>query len=274
MLKFIVIVSVFIIFAALVLFETNPGRMAGRALFGSSFNMALHKWRQSARTYKVPGKGNQPPTVRKPKDLAALLAARGAVPGDPVFIRIFKAESRLEIWIKPKTSRGRYVLLTRYPVCAWSGRLGPKLKQGDKQAPEGFYQVSRGQLNPKSRYFRSFNLGYPNRFDRSHGRTGDFLMVHGNCVSAGCYAMTDPVMADIWTLVTQALKNGQGRFDVHVFPFRMNALNMMLYKNNRWFPFWQNLKEGYDAFEQTRIPPGFGVHDGRYVISQVSSRQN
>lgn len=197
-------------------------------------------------------------------DLAALkqrLADKGLELGAPVFVRIFKKEARLEVWLKKDE---RFAYFAAYPICFYSGRLGPKLKQGDRQAPEGFYTVASHQLNPNSREHLAFNLGYPNPFDRAHGRTGDFLMVHGGCASIGCYAMTDPVIDEIWALVTAALRGGQGRFHVHALPFRMTDLNMLRYRSHKWATFWQDLKQGYDLFEATGLPPLVSVCGERY----------
>jgi murein L,D-transpeptidase YafK len=200
-------------------------------------------------------------------DLAAFdrrLAERGVTLGAPVFIRIFKLEFELELWLK----RGdRFELFATYPICRWSGALGPKLYEGDRQAPEGFYAVDAKALNPNSRWHRSFNLGYPNALDRAYGRTGSYLMVHGGCGSVGCYAMTDPVIDEIWRLVTAALQGGQPRFHVHVFPFRMTPEQLVERDRPRWARFWRDLKAGYDAFETTRLPPKVSVCDGRYAVS-------
>jgi murein L,D-transpeptidase YafK len=200
-------------------------------------------------------------------DLAAFdrrLAEHGVALGVPVFIRIFKLEFELELWMK----RGdRYELFATYPICRWSGALGPKLYEGDRQAPEGFYTVDAAALNPDSRWHRSFNLGFPNALDQSYGRTGSYLMVHGGCGSVGCYAMTDPVIDEIWRLVTAALKAGQPRFHVHVFPFRMTEERLRERNRPRWARFWRDLKVAYDAFETTRLPPKVSVCKGRYVLS-------
>jgi murein L,D-transpeptidase YafK len=204
-------------------------------------------------------------------DLARLderLAAHGVALGVPIYIRIFKLESELELWVRQD---GRFVRLASYPMCLWSGRLGPKLKEGDRQAPEGFYTVSAEQLNPNSRWHRSFNLGYPNVLDRAHGRTGSLLMVHGGCQSVGCYAMTDPVVDEIWRLVTAALDKGQTQFAVHVFPFRMTERNLRLRRGYQWESFWADLKRGYDLFEQAKVPPLVSVCKGRYVFAPGSS---
>jgi murein L,D-transpeptidase YafK len=192
------------------------------------------------------------------------LAVQGVKPGVPVFIRIFKLESELELWVEKD---GRFVRFATYPICLWSGRLGPKEREGDRQAPEGFYTVASEQLNPNSRWHRSFNLGFPNAFDQAHGRTGSFLMVHGGCGSIGCYAMTDPAVDEIWRMVTAALEAGQPRFPVHVFPFRMTERNLKLRKGYPWEGFWAELKQGYDLFEANRIPPLVSVCRGRYVFA-------
>ncbi|MFP3943971.1 MAG: L,D-transpeptidase family protein [Alphaproteobacteria bacterium] len=192
-----------------------------------------------------------------------LLARAQAEAGAPVFIRIFKRESELELWLKGESGYG---LVKTYPICAWSGHLGPKLKQGDRQAPEGFYRVVARALNPASRFHLSFNLGYPNEYDRAHGRTGDWLMVHGNCVSIGCYAMTDRGIEEIYTLVEAALENGQPAVPVHIFPFRMTDANMARASRSRWIGFWRNLKTGYDLFERTKRPPDVRVRNKAYVF--------
>lgn len=195
--------------------------------------------------------------------LDARLAAKGLSLGDPLFIRIFKRESRLELWMR---GDGGFRLFATYPICYWSGTFGPKLAEGDRQAPEGFYSVGRGQLNPNSRWHRSFNLGFPNLFDRLHGRTGSYLMVHGGCSSVGCYAMTNPVIDEIWRLVIAALDNGQKRIAVHAFPFRLSDRQLAMRSEMRWAPFWRELKRGYDLFEATAVPPRVSVCRGRYVV--------
>jgi len=194
------------------------------------------------------------------------LKAVGAVKGDPVYIRIFKSEAMLEVWIE---ADGRYVHLKDYPVCAYSGKLGPKLREGDRQAPEGFYRVYRKQLNPNSRFHLAFNLGYPNAYDRAHKRTGSYLMVHGNCVSIGCYAMTDRKIEEIYSLVKAALDHGQTYVPVHIFPFHMDEETMAEYSHYRWYDFWMKLKEGYDYFEVEERPPYVDVVNGDYVISEA-----
>lgn len=198
-------------------------------------------------------------------DLAKLderLKKQGFKLGDPVFLRILKGEAVLELWMK---RQDKFELFATYPICAWSGRLGPKRAEGDRQSPEGFYTISKGQLNPNSSYHLAFNLGYPNAFDRAHKRTGAYLMVHGACASIGCYAMTDDVIDEVWRLVTAALNNGQTRISVHAYPFRLTNTRLAAFD---WHPsarFWRDMKRAYDLFEETRIPPEIAVCHKRYV---------
>jgi murein L,D-transpeptidase YafK len=193
----------------------------------------------------------------------AELRQNGLALGQSVLIRVFKEESLLEVWMK----RGeRFELFKTYPICAWSGGLGPKLKEGDGQSPEGFYFVSKKQLNPASKYFLAFNLGFPNAFDRAQGRTGSALMVHGSCVSIGCYAMTDAGIGEIYAIVEAALDAGQMSIQVQAYPFRMTLSNLSSNAQSRWAPFWENLAEGDALFARTGLPPDVYVCGDRYVF--------
>ena len=203
------------------------------------------------------------PTI-SPK-LARELKAKGFSEQDPVLVRIFKQESEFEVW--KRKPNGQYALFKTYPICRWSGKLGPKRQVGDRQAPEGFYHVSLGALNPRSQYYVSFNLGFPNRLERALGYTGDALMVHGACSSSGCYALTDQQMAEIYPIVQKALESGQGRFQVQAFPFRMTAENMKRHAGNPNMSFWKNLKTGYDYFETTKREPKVAACNGKYVFN-------
>jgi murein L,D-transpeptidase YafK len=197
----------------------------------------------------------------------SLLAKKGMAPGAPMFVRIFKEESELEVW--KARDDGRYYHFKTYPICNWSGELGPKLEKGDKQAPEGFYTVAQTQMKPDSQFYLAFNLGYPNAYDRAHNRTGDALMVHGKCKSAGCYAMTDALAEEIYALARESFKGGQPNFEVHAFPFRMTNEKLARFKGHRWYPFWATLKQGYDYFEINRVPPTVAVCERRYVVNVV-----
>ncbi len=184
--------------------------------------------------------------------------------GAPVFLRIFKQERTLEVWL---AKGDEFTLFKEYEICCYSGDLGPKLRTGDLQSPEGFYFVPPGRLNPASQFHLSFDLGYPNAYDRAHGRTGSYLMVHGDCVSIGCYAMTDASIEEIYALVDGAFRGGQPFVRVHIFPFHMDAANLEAQASSPWADFWKNLKEGYDWFERCGRPPNVEVLEKRYVFS-------
>ena len=189
----------------------------------------------------------------------------------PILVRIFKQESELEVWKEDKT--GRFALLKTYPICRWSGDLGPKIRQGDRQAPEGFYTITPGLMNPNSNYYLAINTGFPNAYDRANGRTGAFLMIHGDCSSAGCYAMTDEQVAEIYALARELFFGGQKSFQIQAYPFKMTPLNMAKHRNSPNMAFWKMLKEGYDHFEVTRHEPKVDVCEKRYVFdAELSSK--
>ena len=198
------------------------------------------------------------------KEAQMLLGRKGMDTNTPIFIRIFKEESELEVW--KARADGRFYHYKTYPICNWSGDLGPKIQQGDKQAPEGFYTVSTEQLKPDSLYHLAFNLGYPNAYDRSLGRTGQYVMIHGKCKSAGCYAMTDALVEEIYALGRDALRGGQTSIAVHAFPFRMTNEKLARYRTHKWFAFWSTMKQGYDYFEVNHVPPTIAVCERRYVV--------
>ena len=185
----------------------------------------------------------------------------------PVYLRIFKEESELEVWKARKG--GRYVLVKTYPICNWSGALGPKQALGDKMAPEGFYTLSADSLKPDSKYHLALNVGYPNALDRALGRTGDFIMVHGNCVSIGCFAMTDGLIEEIYAFVRDAMAGGQDRVPVHIFPFRMNEPALARHADHPSAQSWTPLKEAYDDFATSNLVPRIAMCDKRYVVNPV-----
>jgi murein L,D-transpeptidase YafK len=183
----------------------------------------------------------------------------------PTAIRIYKEENTLEVWKEDRT--GKFALLKSYSICKFSGKLGPKIMQGDYQAPEGFYDITPQQMNPNSSQYLAFNTGYPNAFDRSLGRTGSFLMVHGGCSSVGCYAMTDYQMEEIYGLAEEAFKGGQDKIQLAAFPFRMTTQNLARHADNPNTPFWEMIKSGDDTFFATGRPPSVAVCDQRYVFN-------
>jgi murein L,D-transpeptidase YafK len=189
----------------------------------------------------------------------------------PILMRVFKEESELEVW--KQDDSGRFALFRTYPICRWSGELGPKIKTGDRQAPEGFYTITPGLMNPNSSQYLSINTGFPNAYDRANGRTGSFLMIHGGCSSAGCYAMTDEQMAEIYALAREAFFGGQASFQLQAYPFRMTALNMARYRNSPHMAFWRMLKQGHDHFEVTHLAPRIDVCEKRYVFDAETAER-
>jgi len=202
-------------------------------------------------------------TARIQPALEQALKTRGLQLGSPIFLRIFKATKELEVWVVAADSFQHF---RTYEICRFSGNLGPKLREGDLQAPEGFYFVAPRHLNPHSRFHLSFDLGYPNAYDRAHHRTGSALFVHGSCVSIGCYAMTDAGIEEIYTLADAAFRQGQQFFRVHVFPFRLTEHALEQHLESPWLEFWHNLKQGYDSFESRRWPPDVRVVERKYTF--------
>lgn len=200
-----------------------------------------------------------------PPYLVKQLKKKGFKVGGHIMSRLFKDEDRFEVWMEKD---GRFKFFKSYSICKWSGVLGPKVREGDNQAPEGFYVVSPAQMNPRSKYYLSFNLGYPNFYDRAHGRTGAHLMVHGECSSRGCYALTNANIEEVYLLARDAFKNGQRRFHVQAFPFRLNEFNLNKHKDSKWIGFWRNLAEGDAIFKRTKLPPKMSVVNKRYVFSE------
>jgi murein L,D-transpeptidase YafK len=198
-------------------------------------------------------------------ELQALMAEKGMRTHAPILLRAFKKESELEVW--KLASSGRYELLKTFPMCRWSGQLGPKVREGDRQVPEGFYAITPQAMNPNSNFYLSFNVGYPNEFDRAHGRNGSLIMVHGDCSSRGCYAMTDKQIADIYALTREAFAGGQRQVQMQSLPFRMTAENLARYRSDPNIAFWKNLKQGSDHFEVTRREPRVNVCGRKYVFN-------
>lgn len=206
---------------------------------------------------------------RVKESLTAELTKLGLHWGDPIFIRVLKEEKTLEVFMKDRKS-GKFILFRRYETAAMSGVLGPKLREGDFQVPEGFYYASASSMRPDSNFHLALNCGYPNAYDIAHQRTGTYIMIHGARASIGCVAMTDALIEEIYTLSAAALAGGQKLIRIHFFPFRMTADRMKREENNPWYPFWNNLKEGYDWFETQQIPPDAAVENKRYVFRNES----
>jgi murein L,D-transpeptidase YafK len=213
----------------------------------------------------VSGRHMQPLSER----LLADLESKNMAKESPILVRIFKEESELEVWKEDKT--GRFALLRTYPICRWSGELGPKIREGDRQAPEGFYTITPSLMNPNSQWYLAINTGFPNAYDRANGRSGAFLMIHGDCSSRGCYAMTDEQIGEIYSLARESFFGGQKSFQIQAYPFRMTPLNMARHRDSPHMAFWKMIKQGYDHFEVTRLEPKVDVCEKRYVFDAQSS---
>jgi murein L,D-transpeptidase YafK len=228
--------------------------VAGAALSGCQDSGGLHS-----------GKAWRP----IPSEMIALMEQKGTTKHSPILVRAFKKEAELEIW-KMKAD-GTYTHLKTYPVCRWSGQLGPKKREGDRQVPEGFYSVSPGLMNPNSAFYLAFNIGYPNAYDRAHGYTGGLIMVHGDCSSSGCFAMTNEQIAEIYAIAREAFAGGQRNIQIQSMPFRMTPENLARYRLDPNMKFWNEIKEGYDHFEVTKREPQVAFCGRRYVFNATSA---
>ena len=215
--------------------------------------------------YDIPGRAMKELSPQ----MLATLHQKNMPQDSPLLIRVFKEESELEVW-KQDTS-GRYALLKIYPICRWSGDLGPKVKEGDRQAPEGFYPITPGLMNPNSNYYLAINTGFPNAYDRANNRHGAFLMIHGDCSSRGCYAMTDEEIGEIYSLARESFLGGQKEVQLQAYPFHMTPANLARHRNNPNLAFWQMIKEGDDHFQVSHLEPKINVCERRYVFDGVSS---
>jgi murein L,D-transpeptidase YafK len=182
-----------------------------------------------------------------------------------IYIRIIKQLDLMEVWAKKGS---RYELFKRYSICYYSGGLGTKINRGDGKSPEGFYTVGAKQLNPVSNYHLAINIGYPNKLERLKSYTGDAIMIHGNCASIGCYAMTNPTIEEIYTLAYKALEAGQPNIGVDIFPFRMTDEHMKEFEKSPYIAFWKTMKPGYDLFEKNHLPPVVSVVNKQYAFGK------
>jgi len=201
-------------------------------------------------------------------EMLSLIEQQNMMKESPILVRLFKEESELEVW--KQDNSGRYALLKVYPICRWSGDIGPKIKEGDRQAPEGFYAITPGLMNPNSNYYLAINTGFPNAYDRANNRHGAFLMIHGDCSSRGCYAMTDEQIGEIYSLAREAFLGGQKEFQLQAYPFRMTPANLARHRNNPNLAFWKMIKEGYDHFEVSHLEPKVDVCERRYVFDAAA----
>jgi murein L,D-transpeptidase YafK len=209
---------------------------------------------------KLPAKATKPLSP----ELLSLLRQKQMPARSPILMRVFKEEAELEVWKQDST--GRFEILKTYPICRWSGDLGPKLREGDRQAPEGFYRITPNLMNPNSNYYLAINTGFPNSFDKANGREGSLLMIHGDCLSVGCFAMTDGQISEIYSLARDSFLGGRPSFQVQAYPFRLTPANLARHRNNRNLVFWKMLKIGNDHFEATHLEPKVDVCNRLYVF--------
>ena len=205
-------------------------------------------------------------------EMISLLQAKNMPKDSPILVRLFKEESELEVWKQDTT--GLFQLLKTYPICRWSGDLGPKLQAGDRQAPEGFYAITPGLMNPNSNYYLAINVGFPNSFDKANKRDGSLLMIHGDCSSRGCYAMTDEQISEIYSLARDVFLGGLPSFQVQAYPFRLTPANLARHRNSPNLAFWQMLKIGNDHFETTHLEPKVNVCNRAYVFDAQADRKS
>jgi murein L,D-transpeptidase YafK len=208
-------------------------------------------------------------TKELPPELLSLLRQKKMPKYSPIVVRVFKEEAELEVWKQDST--GLFQILKTYPICRWSGDLGPKLHEGDRQAAEGFYAITPGLMNPNSNFYLAINVGYPNSFDKANKRDGSLLMIHGDCSSSGCYAMTDEQISEIYSLARDSFLGGRPSFQVQAYPFRLTPANLARHRTNPALAFWKMLKIGNDHFETTHLEPKVDVCNRLYVFDAQPS---
>ncbi len=213
---------------------------------------------------KAPPKLPAKATKKLPPELLSLLRDKKMPIHSPILVRVFKEEAELEVWKQDST--GRFQILKTYPICRWSGDLGPKLREGDRQTPEGFYRVTPELMNPHSSYYLAMNIGYPNSFDKANNRDGSLIMIHGDCWSIGCHAMTDEQISEIYALARESFLGARQSFQVQAYPFRLTPANLARHRNNSNLAFWKMLKIGNDHFEATHLEPKVDVCNRAYVF--------
>lgn len=201
------------------------------------------------------------------EELSSLLIAKGFEPNKiKIFIRAFKSEQKLEVWVS-KYEKEEFILLKEYKIVTSSGNLGPKRKQGDLQVPEGFYKIDK--FNPVSNFYLSLGVNYPNQSDRILGskKLGGDIYIHGSNVTIGCMPLTDEKIKELYVLGVQARNAGQNNIYIHIFPFELKNDKIEKYKSNINYLLWKNLKEGYDYFNQFKKIPYIQIaNDGSYKI--------
>ena len=202
--------------------------------------------------------------VVKELPLTEQFAAKGLKLGSPIFLRVYKKTSKMELWV---AQGPRYALFKTYRICRWSGGLGPKMYEGDRQSPEGLYHITAEDLIVNARWHRAMNINYPNRFDVVNGRGGSGILIHGKCGSVGCFAIEDANVEEVYTAVDAALRAGQASVPVLALPFSFAQHAPAVEDTLRLNEFWADLRRADLLFNRDHIPPSAWVCDGRYFFS-------
>jgi murein L,D-transpeptidase YafK len=197
-------------------------------------------------------------------ELSKAFEEKGLKLGSPVFIRVYKQTSEMELWIEKGS---RYVLFKTYGICRWSGGLGPKYYEGDRQSPEGLYRITSADLIVNARWDRAMNINYPNSFDVMNGRSGSGILIHGKCGSIGCFAIQDRNVEEVYAAVREALKGGQAYIPVLSLPFRFASLAPSKQDTRQMSEFWSDLRRADLLFARDRLPPAAWICDGRYYFA-------
>lgn len=201
-------------------------------------------------------------------NLQTELSAAGITKPFKLYIAAYKNEGKLELWLKTNGQKA-YKLFKTYDFCAHSGTLGPKVKEGDLQTPEGFYYIN--VFNPKSSFHLSLGINYPNKVDERRSgkeRPGGNIYIHGNCVTVGCIPLTDDKIKEVYVLAVEAKNASQDQIPVHIFPFKMTSVNLNAYLKQ--YPaqraLWTNLETGYRYFEKHNNLAVVTEKEGKYLF--------
>jgi murein L,D-transpeptidase YafK len=190
-----------------------------------------------------------------------------------IYLRAFKTEKKIELWAK-NTPDSVFKFIKEFPICEISGEIGPKRRFRDLQVPEGFYHIS--DLNPFSKYYLSMQINYPNASDSIRGvkgHLGNYIFIHGECVSSGCIAITNERIKELFVWSIEAYNSGQEQIDITIYPARLSdpVYSGLITRYSKYqddISLWTDLKKGYDLFEKNKVPPGVKfLPDGTHEVN-------
>jgi murein L,D-transpeptidase YafK len=218
---------------------------------------------------------------RKEDTLQKQFVAKGLTwPAKYIYLRSFKYDSQLEVWVK-NDLKDPFQLFKTYKVCALAGSLGPKRMEGDYQVPEGFYYID--EFNPNSNYYLSLGINYPNVSDRILSdslRPGDGIYIHGSCVTVGCIPITDQQIDEVYILAAMAKDQGQDYIPVHIFPIRFNVQKSVNFLDNltkddaALRKFASRMEDAFDYFNKYKQLPIVMIGEkGEYIIDGALPRK-